>query len=182
MIRASGLGSVAGHSPNACLLRTPRSRWRYCRPTSRFLTNREADVAMRVVSDRIALPLNLHGLKGPDRCGGVRMSRDLLAAWRAGPDPIQWVVKNIDGIPDSARGGSHHRGSVRDHGPRGWYSRARHDDAALLRRRCRPAAGEDSGRWPAHPRHALAPHASSRSSYPAGSPRQDFPPPTTDQQ
>jgi len=33
------------------------------------------------------------------------MSRDLLAAWRAGaPDPIRWVVvKNIDGIPDWAR-------------------------------------------------------------------------------
>jgi len=59
------------------------------------LTNREADVAIRVVYDRNALPLNLHGLKGPEVFGGVYMSRDLLAAWRAGAaDPIRWVVKN----------------------------------------------------------------------------------------
>src|SRR4029077_3933977 len=30
------------------------------------LTNREADVAIRVVYDRKPLPLNLHGLKGPE--------------------------------------------------------------------------------------------------------------------
>ena len=30
------------------------------------LTNREADVAIRVVYDRNALPLNLHGLKEPE--------------------------------------------------------------------------------------------------------------------
>ena len=30
------------------------------------LTNREADVAIRVVYDRKTLPLNLHGLKGPE--------------------------------------------------------------------------------------------------------------------
>jgi DNA-binding transcriptional LysR family regulator len=35
------------------------------------LTNREADVAIRVVYDRSALPLNLHGLKGPELFGGV---------------------------------------------------------------------------------------------------------------
>jgi DNA-binding transcriptional LysR family regulator len=35
------------------------------------LTNREADVAIRVVYDRNALPLNLHGLKGPECFGGV---------------------------------------------------------------------------------------------------------------
>jgi DNA-binding transcriptional LysR family regulator len=34
------------------------------------------------------------------------MSRDLLAAWRAGaPDRICWIVKNIDGMPDWAREG-----------------------------------------------------------------------------
>jgi DNA-binding transcriptional LysR family regulator len=72
------------------------------------LTNREADVAIRVVYDRNALPPNLHGLKGPELLGGVYMSRDLLAAWRAGaPDPIRWIVKdNYD--PDWAR-----RGEVR---------------------------------------------------------------------
>ncbi|MBP2442740.1 LysR family transcriptional regulator [Rhizobium leguminosarum] len=55
------------------------------------LTNREADVAIRVVYDRKTLPLNLHGLKGPELFGGVYMSRDRLAAWHAGAtDPIRW--------------------------------------------------------------------------------------------
>jgi DNA-binding transcriptional LysR family regulator len=59
------------------------------------LTNREADVAVRVVYDRNALPPNLHGLKGPELFGGVYMSRDLLAAWRAGTaDRIRWIVKD----------------------------------------------------------------------------------------
>ena len=130
------------------------------------LTNREADVAIRVVYDRNALPLNLHGLKGPELFGGVYMSRDLLAAWRAGaPDRIRWIVKNKHGIPDWAREGEvpHRGGSVQDHGRRGADRRgaagARDDDAALLRRRCRPAAGEGAGHRPAHARHALAPHA-----------------------
>jgi DNA-binding transcriptional LysR family regulator len=70
------------------------------------LTNREADVAIRVVYDRGALPLNLHGLKGPELFGGVYMSRDLLAAWRAGaPDCIRWIVISRHGIPDWAREG-----------------------------------------------------------------------------
>src|ERR1700712_4659823 len=68
------------------------------------LTNREADVAIRVVYDRNPLPLNLHGLKGPELFGGVYISRDRLAAWRAGaPDPIRWIVIRSDGIPDWAR-------------------------------------------------------------------------------
>src|SRR5438874_9784966 len=67
------------------------------------LTNREADVAIRVVYDRKTLPLNLHGLKGPELFGGVYMSRDRLAASRAGaPDPIRWIVISIHGIPDWA--------------------------------------------------------------------------------
>lgn len=67
------------------------------------LTNREADVAIRVVYDRNALPPNLYGVKGPELFGGVYMSRDLLAAQRAGaPDRIRWiVVDNYD--PDWAR-------------------------------------------------------------------------------
>jgi molybdate transport repressor ModE-like protein len=70
------------------------------------LTNREADVAIRVVYDRQTLPLNLHGLEGPDLFGGVYMSRDLLAAWRAGaPDPIRWIVVSQNGISDWAREG-----------------------------------------------------------------------------
>lgn len=67
------------------------------------LTNREADVAIRVVYDRNKLPPNLHGLKGPDLFGAVYMSRDLLAAWRAGKHRrIRWVVKNNIGISDWA--------------------------------------------------------------------------------
>jgi DNA-binding transcriptional LysR family regulator len=47
------------------------------------LINREADVAIRVVDNRKTLPLNLHGLKGPELFRGVYMSRDRLAACRA---------------------------------------------------------------------------------------------------
>src|SRR5690349_19509884 len=73
------------------------------------LTNREADVAIRIVSDRKTLPLNLHGQMGPELFGGVYMSRDQLAAWRAGaPDPIRWITINIHGIPHWA-----HEGEVR---------------------------------------------------------------------
>ena len=128
------------------------------------LTNREADVAIRVVYDRKTLPLNLHGLKGPELFGGVYMSRDRLAAWRAGaPDPIRWIVISIHGIPDWAREvSSHHGGSVQDHGRRGadrcCTARARDDDTAVLRRRCRPPTGEGAGHRPAHVRNALASH------------------------
>ncbi|MFC2249126.1 LysR family transcriptional regulator [Labrys portucalensis] len=70
------------------------------------LTNREADVAIRVVYDRKTLPLNLHGLKGPDVFGAIYMSRDRLAAWRAGvPDPVRWIVISMHGIPDWVREG-----------------------------------------------------------------------------
>src|SRR5258706_3511703 len=70
------------------------------------LTNREADVAIRVVYDRKALPLNLQGMKGPELLGGVYMSCDRLVAWRAGaPDPIRWIVISIHGIPDWASEG-----------------------------------------------------------------------------
>lgn len=65
------------------------------------LTSREADVAIRVVYDRKTLPLNLHGLKGPELFGGVYISRDRLAAWRGGaPDPISWIVISMHGVPD----------------------------------------------------------------------------------
>jgi DNA-binding transcriptional LysR family regulator len=70
------------------------------------LTNREADVAIRVVYDRKTLPLNLHGLKGPELFGGVYVARDLLAQWRSGaPDPIRWVVISMHGTPDWASAG-----------------------------------------------------------------------------
>jgi DNA-binding transcriptional LysR family regulator len=65
------------------------------------LTNREADVAIRVVYDRKTLPLNLHGLKGPDLFGAVYISRHRLAAWRAGtPGLMRWIVISDHGIPD----------------------------------------------------------------------------------
>jgi molybdate transport repressor ModE-like protein len=70
------------------------------------LTNREADVAIRVVYDRKTLPLNLHGLKGPELFSAVYISRDRLAAWRAGaPDPVRWIVISMHGVPDWARKG-----------------------------------------------------------------------------
>jgi DNA-binding transcriptional LysR family regulator len=70
------------------------------------LTNREADVAIRVVYDRKSLPLNVHGLKGPELFGGVYISLDRLAAWRAGAsDPIRWIVISPHGLPDWAREG-----------------------------------------------------------------------------
>src|SRR3546814_3287329 len=67
------------------------------------LTNRDADVAIRLVYDRKTLPLNLHGLKGPELFGSVYISRDRLAAWRAGaPAPIRWIVISVHGISDWA--------------------------------------------------------------------------------
>jgi DNA-binding transcriptional LysR family regulator len=70
------------------------------------LTNREADVAIRVVYDRNALPLNLHGLEGPELFGSVYLSRDLLVAWRAGAaDRIRWIVMSQHGVSDWAREG-----------------------------------------------------------------------------
>ena len=69
------------------------------------LTNREADVAIRVVYDRETLPLNLHGLKGPDVFGGVYVSREHLIAIRAGAtEPVRWIVISMYGIPDWAGG------------------------------------------------------------------------------
>lgn len=66
-------------------------------------------MAIRVVYERSTLPLNLHGLKGPELFGGVYISRDLLAAWHAGaPERIRWIVISKDGVPDWA-----HEGEVR---------------------------------------------------------------------
>jgi len=70
------------------------------------LTNRDADVAIRVVYNRATIPLHLHGLKGPELFGGVYMSRDLHAAWGAGGhDPVRWIVAGPDDISDWAREG-----------------------------------------------------------------------------
>jgi len=73
------------------------------------LTNREADVAIRIVADRRTLPLNLYGLKGPELFSGIYMSRNRLVACRAGAaEPIRWIVIDNHGIPDWAREGEVH--------------------------------------------------------------------------
>lgn len=69
------------------------------------LTNREADVAIRVVYDRETLPLNLHGFKGPELYGGFYMTRDQLAEWRAGGTAPRWIGVNAHGVPDWTRDG-----------------------------------------------------------------------------
>lgn len=70
------------------------------------LTNREADVAIRVVYDRNTLPANLHGLKGPELFSGAYMSRELLAAWRAGEVArVRWLARGNIGLPDWAHQG-----------------------------------------------------------------------------
>ena len=67
------------------------------------LTNREADVAIRIVADRKTLPLNLYGLKGPELFAGIYMSLDRLSAWRAGaPESIRPIVIGGQGVPDWA--------------------------------------------------------------------------------
>ncbi|EJC75243.1 LysR family transcriptional regulator [Rhizobium hidalgonense] len=77
------------------------------------LTNREADVAIRMVSNRKTLPLNLHGLKGPDLLAGVYMSRDRLAAWRTGAlDPIRPIVIGGQALPDWVDQGEVHATGV----------------------------------------------------------------------
>jgi hypothetical protein len=122
------------------------------------LTNREADVAIRVVYDREALPLNLHGLKGPEVYGGVYMSGDRLAAVavRAGrilsggsPSAVtefrtgrarENVSNDWDAVPDHG----FRRGADRG-GPAGY----RHHGAPVLRRRCRSPVGEGARYRPA---------------------------------
>jgi DNA-binding transcriptional LysR family regulator len=69
------------------------------------LTNREADVAIRVVYDRKTLPLNLHALKGPEVFGGVYISRDLLASPAAVSGSLRWIVISNHGVPDWASQG-----------------------------------------------------------------------------
>ena len=64
------------------------------------LTNREADVAVRVVYDRKTIPLHLYGLKGPELFGGVYISRPRLAALReVSSEPLRWIVVSEHGIP-----------------------------------------------------------------------------------
>jgi hypothetical protein len=60
------------------------------------LTNREADVAICVVYDRKSLPLNLHGLKGPELFGGVCVAAQLPSRSVSAPS-------SQDGPHDSSR-------------------------------------------------------------------------------
>jgi len=70
------------------------------------LTNREADVAIRVVYDRNTLPPNLHGLKGPELFGGVYTAQRLLEAWRGGArERTRWIVRTGTGAADWAHPG-----------------------------------------------------------------------------
>src|SRR6202000_1517445 len=69
------------------------------------LTNRDADFAIRVVYDRKTLPLNLHGTKGPELFGRFYMSRDRLAAWRAGTPNPRWIAISGHGVPEWSREG-----------------------------------------------------------------------------
>lgn len=77
-----------------------------CSDAPANLTNREADVAIRVVYEQNVLPLKLYGQKGPELFGGIYMSGDLLAAWRSrAAQPVRWILKAFDGIPAWAREG-----------------------------------------------------------------------------
>lgn len=82
------------------------------------LTNRDADVAIRIVLNRDTLSLNLHGLIGPVVSSGIYMSRDLLVAWRSDrPPPMRWIVKQRRATGVGARGrGAYHWGFVQNSG------------------------------------------------------------------
>lgn len=70
------------------------------------LTNREADVALRVVLDRDALPLNLHGLQGPELRIGAYLSKSMFEQWSAGAiHHARWVTKGTGDVPDWVRCG-----------------------------------------------------------------------------
>jgi DNA-binding transcriptional LysR family regulator len=100
------------------------------------LTNREADLAIRVVYDRETLPLNLHGLKGPELFGGFYLSHDLLAAWRAGaPDP-RWIAISGHGVPTGPAKGRLAQREFHS-GPRTSIRRFRRCDEGSASRRCR---------------------------------------------
>ena len=72
------------------------------------LTNRDADVAIRVVYDRKTLPPNLHGLKGAEVWGGFYISADRLASWRSGGPEPRWIAISGHGVPDWTREGEVH--------------------------------------------------------------------------
>lgn len=113
------------------------------------LTNRQADVAIRVAYDRETLPLNLHGLKGPEVFGGFYMARTLSAARH---DPIRWIAISGQGVPGlGPRGrGPDHRRADQDYrfrdANRGGSSGTGDHHAALFRRRCRSPSRAGTGK------------------------------------
>ena len=127
------------------------------------ITNREADVAIRVVYDRKTLPLNLHGLKGPGavrgRLHGAR-SPSRVACGGAGSRPVDRHQHAWDsGLGQRGRG-SLLGGSIQDYRCRGPNRRceagARDDGTAVFHGRSRSAAGEGAGHRSAHARIGLA--------------------------
>ena len=130
------------------------------------LTNREADVAIRIVSDRKTLPLNLHGLKGPELFAGIYMSlrsTGRVACGRAGSHPAHRHRRS--GSSGLGREGEVRcdRGSVQDAGRRGadrcGTARDRYDQTAVFRWRCRSPTGEGAGHRSESTRNAMASHA-----------------------
>lgn len=64
------------------------------------LTQRQADVALRLVYDRAKLPPHLFGVELQEMHRGVYLSQDLLAKLANRPDyPVKWLLKAEDGGP-----------------------------------------------------------------------------------
>lgn len=124
----------------------------------------QADAAIRIVADHKALPLNLHGLVGPQRVGGVYRratswprgalaprapsgrSSSMIAASPTGPARAGFAPPRFCSGPRMPR---------RRLAPCG---RVRNDETTVLRRRPRPCPGEGAGHRPAPIRNALASH------------------------
>ena len=65
------------------------------------LTNREADVALRLIADRKNLPLNLHALKGPELRSCVYLASERLAEWREKKvEKLRWIGIDSASTPD----------------------------------------------------------------------------------
>jgi len=116
------------------------------------LTNRDADVAIRMVTDRKTLPLNLHALKGPNPTRGylyVARKTGCVACGCVRSGPANRYQQSSSPGLGRRRAGSRYRHPVPDAGcgsaDRCGKARDRHDHTALFRRRCGTAADESSG-------------------------------------
>ncbi|NLR97418.1 LysR family transcriptional regulator [Rhizobium sp. P38BS-XIX] len=77
------------------------------------LTNREADVAIGIVSDRKPLPLDLHVLKGPEMAAGVYISGDSSLKWRRSTqDSVRPIIIGDDSVPDWVNEGVVHASGI----------------------------------------------------------------------